>query len=40
LIKQVCTKPMGKTPVGLSQYQITTKDVVDWLQEFWFRYKK
>jgi lipoate-protein ligase A len=29
LIKQVCTKPMGKTPVGLSQYQITTKDVVD-----------
>jgi hypothetical protein len=40
LIKQLCTKPMEKVPGGLEQYGITTKDIIDWLNEFWFYHKK
>ena len=40
LIKEVCIKPMEKVPGGLSQYHITTEDVIGWLNEFWFYYKK
>jgi hypothetical protein len=40
LIQHLCTKPMEKVPGGLSAYQITTEDVIKWLQEFWFYYKK
>ena len=29
LIKEVCTKPMEKTPVGLASYGIVTDDVID-----------
>jgi hypothetical protein len=39
LIKELCTKPMEKTPGGLSVYGITTGEVIKWLQEFWFYYK-
>jgi hypothetical protein len=31
---------MKKVPGGLNTYGITTKDVIEWLQEFWFYYKK
>ena len=35
LIEQICIKPIEKTPGGLGVYGVTTKDVVEWLQEFW-----
>lgn len=34
LIKQICTKPMEKTPGGLGEYSITTTNVLSWLDEF------
>ena len=40
LIKELCTKEMVKIPGGLGEYNITTEEVVDWLREFWFYYKK
>lgn len=40
LIKKVCTKHMKKEPGGLAEHQVTTNEVVEWLNEFWFRYKK
>lgn len=40
LIQRLCTKPIKKVPGGLSTYGITTEDVIKWLQEFWFYYKK
>jgi hypothetical protein len=30
---------MVKIPCGLSDYDITTENVVRWLQEFWFYWK-
>lgn len=39
LIKEICTKEMVKIPCGLSDYGITTENVVRWLQEFWFYWK-
>lgn len=39
-IQKVCLKPMEKVPVGLSEYGISTQDVENWLNEFWFKYKK
>lgn len=40
LIKDICTKPMQKQPVGLSEYGITQEEVECWLQEFWQNFKK
>jgi hypothetical protein len=34
LIKKLCTKPMEKIPGGLGEYNITTDEVIDWLNEF------
>ena len=36
IIQEVCTKPMEKIPSGLSQYGISTEEVINWLNEFWF----
>lgn len=33
LIKDICTKPMHKIPVGLEQYGITTEDILKILSE-------
>lgn len=33
-IKQICKKPMKKIPKGLSEYGITTEEVVEWLCGF------
>jgi hypothetical protein len=30
---------MEKIPGGLGEYNITTDEVIDWLNEFWFYYK-
>ena len=35
LINQICTKPMEKIPGALSDYGITTEEVINWLLE-WF----
>lgn len=40
LIKELCTKEMIKMPGGLGEYNITSEDVIEWLKEFWFYYKK
>jgi hypothetical protein len=31
---------MEKEPIGLSSFNITTQDVVEWINLFWFYYKK
>lgn len=40
LIQQICTKPMKKEPIGLGSFNITTQDVIEWINLFWFYYKK
>lgn len=39
LIKDICTKPMEKIPTGLSNYGVSTDNIIDWLNEFWFYLK-
>ena len=34
LIQNICTKPMIKTPKGLSEFGITKEDVIEFLEEF------
>lgn len=40
LIKEICMKEMVKVPCGLSDYNITTEEVIQWFHEFWFYFKK
>lgn len=35
LINQICTKPMIKVPGALSDYGLTTEEVMNWMLE-WF----
>ena len=34
LIKEICTKPMEKTPTGLSEYDITHEELEQWVNDF------
>ena len=34
-IKNVCNKPMVKIPKALSEYGITTDEMVDFIEEYW-----
>jgi hypothetical protein len=40
MIKDICTKPMEKEPVGFMDYGVTTEEIESWLREFWFYFKK
>lgn len=39
LIDKICTKPMNKTPGALSDYGITTDEVVEWTLEWFDKHK-
>lgn len=39
LIQKICTKKMEKIPKGLSDYDISTENVIEWIQDF-FKNKK
>lgn len=38
LIKSVCKKPMVKVPKGLSEWGITTENIVEFCKNFWGKY--